>query len=481
MKKIILIILLTPLGLFAQLNLEWSDQLVVNANTAYGYARPKIALTSENKPIVMWSRRINKEVYSSKWNNGQFDPAIKITPAGLNVFAQDWAGPDMVAIENKVYATFEAEPHGVGLVYLAISEDWGSTFKDTIRVSNNALTRFPTIAVAPNGIIYIAFMVFEPGDKDPHYAICVSKDNAKTFSKEVNVTGVAQGETCDCCPAYLLANNNGITLFFRNNDNNLRDIWASNSIDTGKTFGITKRIDNTGWVINACPSSGPSAVSTEDSFATVWMNGSSGSSRIHISSSSSTNLGLSWDSILSPNTSNNVSQNFPIISGRFGTYGVVWEEIANGKWYIKFVANNGGSISLLKQQPYTVNLDSTGYAKNPHVIYANGVFHITWQDNRVKKVYYRSAKIKGFSSIDYINSTDLSLYPNPSESGIFHLENIPLNSNLSIRDLNGNLVWYQNNSVSKNIMIDLSKYAKGTYIISEELNGKVNYRKLLHN
>jgi len=472
--------MLTPLGLLSQVTLEWSDQIEVNSNLLYGYARPKIALTSENKPIVMWSRRSNREVYCSKLDNGQFNPAVKITPPGVDVFAQDWAGPDMVARENKVYVVFEAEPHGSGLVYLAISEDWGITFKDTTRVSDNALTRFPTLALAPNGLIYVAFMVFEPNDIDPHYAVCVSKDGGKTFTKEVKATGVAQGESCDCCPAYLLANNSGVSLFFRNNDNNLRDIWASTSKDTGKTFGITKRIDNTGWVINACPSSGPSSVSTEDSFATVWMSGSSGSSRVYISSVSSANLNLGWDSALSPNNSSNVNQNYPIIAGRFDTYGVVWEEISNSKWSIKFVVNNKGTKSLLKQEVYTVNLDSTGVSKNPHLIYANGVFHITWQDNQSRKVYYRSATVKQFTSTDIQIEVNPIVYPNPSNGGLFTIDNIDLDSKISVRDILGNIIWLQNKSINKKVYLDLSQYQKGAYLVTIERDGEAYTQKLLY-
>lgn len=478
MKKLIILLVLMPLGLFAQLALEWSDQLEVNSNMAYGYARPKIALTSNNTPIVMWSRRSNKEVYISKFNNGVFNAATKITPLGVNVFAQDWAGPDMVAQENIVLVTYEAEPHGAGFVYLAISTDWGTTFADTVRVSDNALTRFPTVAIAPDGTIYVAFMVFEPGEKDPHYAVSVSKDGGKTFSNEVNATAVAQGETCDCCPAYLVASNIGVTLFFRNNDNNLRDIWASISRDTGKTFGVTKKVDNTGWVINACPSSGPSSVSNEDSFATVWMSGSSGSSRVHISNASQTDLGVGWESVLAPNVSTNTSQNYPIIAGRFGTYGVVWEEISNGKWYIKFVANNKSPNSLLNQNIYTVNVDSSGVSKNPHVVYANGVFHITWQDNSSRKIYYRSATIKDFTSTSIPGKSITKIYPNPSKSGLFYLDNVELNSNIMVRDISGKILMTQNSRLLQNI--DLSPYGKGMYFISIEREGIVDLHKLIY-
>ena len=478
MKKLIVLAVLLPLGLFAQLDLEWSDQLEVNSNMAYGYARPKIALTSNGTPIVMWSRRSNREVYISKLNNGVFNAATKITPSGVNVFAQDWAGPDMVAQENIVLVTFEAEPHGEGLVYLAISKDWGNTFADTVRVSENALTRFPTVAIAPDGTIYVAFMVFELGDIDPHYAVTVSKDGGKTFSNEINATVMAQGETCDCCPAYLVASNIGATLFFRNNNSDLRDIWASISKDTGKTFGVTKKVDNTAWIINACPSSGPSSVANGDSFATVWMSGSTGSSRVHISNTAQTNLEVGWDAVLAPNALTNVNQNYPIIAGRFGTYGVVWEEISNGKWFIKFVANNKSPNSLLNQNIYTVNLDSAGVSKNPHLVYANGVFHITWQDNSSRKVYYRSATLKNFTSISNAEKSSANIYPNPSKSGLFYLDDVELNSTIMVTDISGKIVMTQNSTLVKNV--DLSPLGKGMYFISIEKEGKVDLHKLIY-
>ena len=61
------------------------------------------------------------------------------------------------------------------------------------------------------------------------------------------------------------------SLFFRNNDNNLRDIWVSRSSNSGLDFTEATDVDDTDWVINACPISGPQmAQLAGDSLITAW-------------------------------------------------------------------------------------------------------------------------------------------------------------------------------------------------------------------
>lgn len=458
MKKLIIILILAPLGLMGQIKLNWSNEIEVNADRTLGYARPKIALTSNNIPVVMWAKRYNLEVYTAKLNGSSFTSPVKITPAGIKAFAQDWAGPDMVASGSNVFVVFEAEPHGLGPIYLAKSDDGGASFGDTFRVSENTATRFPTIAVAPNGTLYAAFMVFEPGDKDPHYAVSVSTDGGKTFSKDVKATGTAPGESCDCCPAYLIATNTSVTLLFRNNDNNLRDIWASTSTDAGKTFSLSKKVDNSGWIIGGCPSSGPSGIIVGDTLISAWMNGSSGSSRVMISNANTSDLSLGFNQNISKIVATSANQNYPIIAGDSRAMGVVWEEVNLGKRYIKLAYGTTGASSLLNQEAVIVNLDTNSLAKNPHIAYANGTFHITWQDNKSFKIYYRSASIDGFARLKEKSMKDIIIYPNPS-NGLFYIDKNEGIKEIWIRDYQGRLIKHMTNSS----VIDLRSHKGGLY------------------
>ena len=51
---------------------------------------------------------------------------------------------------------------------------------------------------------------------------------------------------------------------FRNNDNNLRDIWLTRSTDGGDSFSSAFDVDETDWIVSACPSNGPHFAIVDD-------------------------------------------------------------------------------------------------------------------------------------------------------------------------------------------------------------------------
>ncbi|PCJ64343.1 MAG: hypothetical protein COA58_13395 [Bacteroidetes bacterium] len=466
MKKIFAILFLLPLISSAQVELNWFKQYTVNENTELGFTRPKVVFTANNVPVVMWSKKTNHEVYVSRWNGNDFGIPLKVTPDGMKVFAQDWAAPDMAAYGNKVVVTFAAVPEETGLIYTVTSTDGGATFSDTVRVSDNPITRFPAVTVAPDWSVSVAFMEFEPGYLEPHYAVAQSVDGLQSYATAVKATGPAPGEACDCCPANIITNGNKQVLLFRNNDNDLRDVWASISNDNGLSYGTVKEIDTTNWIIGACPSSGPSGMLTDDSLFYTWMSGSSGRSRVMIGSTSSDDLVIGQHKMLTPEIAQNASQNFPIIAGKRKTLGIVWEENQAGVSSIMLAASNSGMASLLSDSIYRVNSESNSFAKNPHIAFSDGVFHITWQDVRSKSIFYRSATIKDFVGINEANQLEKSmlLYPNPA-NGLFIIENLNNVTQIKVLNQEGQIIYHMGVDRKSSFELDLSNYPSGNYIV----------------
>lgn len=465
MKSILSFLFCFPFLVSAQLNLKWSEEIVVNDDDALGYARPKISLLGGTDPIVLWSKRTNQEVYTAKWNGSGFGNAKQMTPAHFHAYAQDWVGPDMVSNGQTVYITYESESFTDGYMYVLKSTDGGATFSDTLRVNDEKLSRFPVLGLSYDGTLYLAYMAFEAGDKNPHYMMTRSIDGGKTFSDPVKATGTAPGESCDCCPAKIVALGDEVTLMFRNNEGNLRNVWASTSLDGGKTFTRSKKIDNSGWVINGCPATGPSAILSGDTLTAVWMNGATGRSRVMLGTAGYSNLEIDINQEISSNLAPDVNQDFPMIAGQWNIYGAVWEELSNGKRFIKFVAGANGPSSLLGKTAITVNSDTNGLAKNPSLVYANGTFHITWGDNKTKKVYYRSVSLTDYLSINEPSQVSIDLYPNPS-NGIVSITGLTKVQRVYVKDNLGKAVPFtfsQNSSESK---LDLNTAPAGLYFVT---------------
>ena len=414
MKKIILFTLACCPFIAAAQSLNWNSATIVNSDPTLGYTRPKVTLTKANKAVVMWGKANNKEVYVARQGSSGFNSPVNITPSGVTAFVQNWAGPSMDASGDTVFVAFKAQPEDEGLVYVVRSLDGGATFGDTVRVSSENWSRFAEVSVMPGGNPVVTYMEFDSNFVDPRYVVATSADAGASFSTPVDGSLTAPGEVCDCCPGFILAQPQRTILMFRNNDNNLRDIWATVSTDGGNSFPQGTDIDNNNWMINSCPSTGPNAITNGDSLLAVWMSGASGYSRINLGKTDLNTMNTGISTELTPGSTAN--QNYPKIAGRGDTLAVVWQESAAGKTNIMFAWSTTGISGLLNNTPTIVNPVSSGAKLNPDMIYKNGIFHIVWQDNVSQAVAYRSAQISSGIGIAEgpKQKADLKLYPNPA-------------------------------------------------------------------
>lgn len=455
MKLFALLFAFIPFFVSAQVNLTWSDQVIVNEDTDLGFTRPKIVLVNGNTPVVMWSRLGNWDVHVSRLEGNSFSNPLKITPEGMRVFSQNWAGPDMASNGNRIIVTYKSQPESLGFVYTVSSFDGGLSFLDTVRVSDVSLSRFPSVSIDPNGNPHVAYMRFEPGFLDPHYAVVNSTDGGKTFGSEVNATASASGEVCDCCPANIFSTHDNIYLLFRNNDNNIRDVWISVSNNDGSSFNINNDVDTSDWIINACPASGPVGIQDKDSVLFVWMSGETDASRIHLGTTDKNNYGTGVNTPISKGLSKNTNQNFPKIAGEWGNVGVVWQQSEAGKFYIMFRASQSGANGLMFAKTDTVNVG--GAPSNPSLVYKNGTFHITWQDNNRKKVYYKSATMNNVTDLsDKSIRSKISLFPNPTTNKLtLKFSESYKSGTVSIRNSIGQIVLIRDITDDAQMDIDL--------------------------
>lgn len=458
--KFYFLALLFPFTALGQ-TIVWTDVIPVNTNTNTGYTRPQIVITNGSIPVVMWGKANNQGVYVSRWYGNGFGAPVEVTPNGVNAFVQDWAGPGMAAKGDTVFVTFKSQPENEGYVYVVKSTDGGFTFGDTIRVSDNNWSRFPAVSVDQNGNPYVSYMEFDPNWSDPRYVVHASTDGGSTFSSAVDASAVAPGEVCDCCPSFILADQGKVLQMFRNNDNNLRDIWASVSTDAGSTFSLGADVDNNNWVIGGCPSTGPNAIMTQDSIIAVWMSGGGGASAVNIGTSSHTNLGVGMNADINPFPSAN--QNYPKIAGDGNTLGVVWQESYTGNTEIKFMYTTEGIQGLLEATPDTVNSSLSGNQKNPSIAYGENTFVVVWQDQPTNSVLYRIGIVSPPTSVGNVGQEKaIQVYPNPS-TGNFSVT-LPEVGDIALMDISGKLIRSEFVN-SPNRTLNFEGISKGVYLL----------------
>lgn len=79
---------------------------------------------------------------------------------------------------------------------------------------------------------------------------------------------------CDCCPVSLLLDANGaLNVYYRDNNDDIRDMARMTSTDNGQNFSTPKILHNDEWKINGCPHSGAIASTFGKSALIAWFSG----------------------------------------------------------------------------------------------------------------------------------------------------------------------------------------------------------------
>ena len=82
--KLFFFFLLLPFFSFSQC-LTPSSYYVLSSGNTEGYDRPRVVITANNSPFVIWSKTTNpKAIKARKWNGTAFDNTVEIVSSYLN-------------------------------------------------------------------------------------------------------------------------------------------------------------------------------------------------------------------------------------------------------------------------------------------------------------------------------------------------------------------------------------------------------------
>lgn len=453
---------------FAQHTVSWGPEIPVADGTTYGNIRPRIALTNENIPVVVFGKSGNGDLHVARWNGAAFGTPVNILPAGTGTYIATWTGPDIAAHGDTVIAVFKALPFDLGKAYAVRSVDGGATFSDTIRIDDHNTGRvfMPALEMDENGNPSVNYMIFDGNSSDPRWSVSRSLDGGLTYGPGEEVSTVLFGEACDCCPAEIAVDGDRQVLLFRNNMSNVRDIHGVLSEDGGSTFDISGNLEYLGWNVTFCPSTGPHGFISGDSLFTVSASKSSGSYRVYIGSAG-INGSVTANQQFSPVPPTNVNgaQNYPRISAANDTIVLVWEEKETSNPDIFCAVVTDGNISGFSAYKARVNVSTGSVQTNPDVIYRDGFAHIVYQDNASGDVIYRKGTIVDVAATGEASVLQATVFPNPSSDGVFTVTGIPAgNWNATVTDLSGKQVYANLRSTAQGWEIALDA-AAGTYTL----------------
>jgi hypothetical protein len=435
--------------------LEWGEDIPVAA-TDFDDNRPKIALNDAGEPVIIWGKNTGP-IYTSVGTSEGFTTPVQLNPEGTTTYNADWTGPEVAGANGEMYAVFQMEPQNTMGVHIVHSSDGGLTWSDTIRVDlldySLEQARYPNIAVTEEGQPMVGFMKFEGNWIEPHYVVSTSSDFGMTFNSDVNASNaLVPGEACDCCMGELVASPTRNVMLFRNNDDNIREMYAVSSADGGQTFDQNWAVDLTETYSNTCFSSGPDGFVAGDKLYVAFRGHVEAGIRAHFSVSDVNNGVLEMHEMVDNNVAQNIKQTAVRIAGDANVRAVVWEE---------YVSLDHDIIAALEwgdgfQWRDTVNTNLSGQQINPDIIFDGTAFHITYTDKDLDQVMYRKGVLATGVNVAGLAEESAELQWNGQEL----IWNETGTWNLRIVNLNGQLVHKETTSKQR---IDLSFLSTGIY------------------
>ena len=401
MKRIIIIFSLFLLVLITySQDLNWSPYTTISSSSD-GYGRPRVVLTSNNNPLIIWRKdSAPKVLRASKWNGTGFSAPYDILSPGI--LPSSWDGPEIASKGDTVYVVFTSTATSQSSIMMIKSFDGGYTFSDTIRVSeNNSAHKFrmANIAVNSDGNPVVSYMQYLINWMEPKQMVNTSNDFGNTFNGQVEGSLMSPGEPCDCCKSSLVTSGDDIFLLYRNNENNIRNSYLSKSTDGGMNFTLASDLDDYNWILNSCPATTPRGVVLEDSLVIIKRSGASGNNEIVLNTVSMQDLNYSYN--FNIDYVNGALQDHPEIANNKDTIIVVWKDNRHGmqNCYISYSTQGpnwiNGSIAF-------TDSSTIGHKFDPDVAFANKDIHLVYLDYSQYKIVYVKAS---FGTINSFNNT----------------------------------------------------------------------------
>ncbi|MDO8365779.1 MAG: T9SS type A sorting domain-containing protein [Saprospiraceae bacterium] len=404
----------------AQSQIAWSQPVSV-ADNQFGNMHPRVVTDGDGNPLIIWGKNSTKQVFFSRWTGNGFSSPVNLNPGTIPVFAASWAGPDLASHGDTVYVVFKETPEDDSGIYIVRSFDGGENFSGPERVDAiaDSISRFPSVGTDANGNPLVAFMKFNPGWGNARYVLAKSEDHGSTFNADVLGSRFSGGDVCDCCPATVVSSGNTAALMYRDNLNNLRNSWAGISFDGGNSFNGGIEIDNTDWMINACPSSGPDGIIIGDSLYSVFMSAASGKTLCYRSRSTLSSLQLESIVPITGNFAGLGLQNFPRIATSGKAAAIAWMQTVNSsaQLAVQFTNNISNGFSA----GYEVL--AANHVTNTDITLSNTEVYVVWEDQNSGTVKFKSGTymLSGWS--DHLNNLPLvRIYPNPTKTSEFYVE-----------------------------------------------------------
>ena len=412
MKTIITFVVLcfSLSSVFAQPTMTWDSPIDVSSQE-FGNRCIRIALNQAGNPMVLHGKTgDNAGLYLSIMEDGIFGDPIQIVSETNIYLVGESEGPRMAVYENRVAVSYQIFGEWATGGHVVISEDDGYTWGEPYAIAPTATEDhfMPHVAFNDEGLPWVAVKL---GVNPTEEGILHFNTDLDAFDPAISGSTATPG-VCECCPSNAFGYEGMYYNVVRTNGDNLRDFWITTSSD-GVNWDNAIDIDETDWVINACPASGTSSTVMEDgTLISAYMAAPNGS-RVYWSS---TNLSaftfLETGQIDPGNTS---SENHPSISSSGDWLVAAWERNSGG--YNVMVAISDAGPQALEMSVMNVTEGLSGHNRYPSVVYDGEYIHLAYQNAMNGVVHYLKGEISGTSKVEGVEFKENPWTISAHESG----------------------------------------------------------------
>ncbi len=273
-------------------------------NTASAYTLPTFTKNNKGEPVLYWTEKDAANVLSLFFavsNDGgkTFGDKKLVFASPLMgssrlmrprlLFKKDGSMAAVFSFRNEVAAPAVAEgghanhdkpaapapkPKRDLQIRFTVSKDNGQSWTAPASVDSDTsrLTRgFFDAVVLANDEIAVAYLKDVKGS---------TKHEERDLRMVITKNGVFQPEkvidpvVCDCCNISLLVDTKGVlNVFYRDNNDDIRDIARMTSANNGLTWTKPEILHDDKWEIKGCPHTGATSVATQNGALVTWFSG----------------------------------------------------------------------------------------------------------------------------------------------------------------------------------------------------------------
>jgi hypothetical protein len=271
---------------------ENTPRAVLHEAKLAGSSKPQLAISTSGALylLAVAGDESHRQLTLSISHDGgdTFASPVPVSEPDAGVIAHGENGHSLAQTPTAVYALWQQRrEHGPPQLMFTRGSGMGHSFEKPIEIAAKgtpSFTGFSSMKVAPNGDIYAVWLDGRDQPTPPGtFGVYLAKSTDKgiTFSTPMRITMGA----CPCCrPTLAFGDKGEVYVAWRKVfPGDIRDIVVAKSTDSASTFSEPMKAGNDGWVLHACPDSGPSMATAHGKLYVAWYSEGQGKPGVRVS------------------------------------------------------------------------------------------------------------------------------------------------------------------------------------------------------